>query len=145
MAQNALMPSISSLLTFGFTSLLIYSFSSCISFRSGSNQETLEVFSPPSSTFGITFRRWLMYLLHFATSTVAQNALMPSISSLLTFGFTSLLIYSLSSCHKFSIGFKSGGSGGVFHHFIPLCVSHTCAYLEVCYGSLSCINLCPLG
>jgi hypothetical protein len=54
-----------------------------------------------------------MYLVHFATVTVAQNALIPSMSSAFVLGFTSLQIYSFSSCHRFSIGLKSGDSGEV--------------------------------
>ena len=56
-----------------------------------------------------------MYLLHFATSILAQKAFIPLISWSLVVGLISLLMYSLSSCHKFSIGFRSGDSGGVFH------------------------------
>ena len=39
----------------------------------------------------------------------------PSISCSLVFGLTSLLTYSFDSCHKFSIGLRSGDSAGVFH------------------------------
>ena len=60
-----------------------------------------------------------MHLQHFCTITVSQKLLMPDTSSDLLHGFTSRLIYSLSSCHKFSIGFASGDSGGVFHQSIP--------------------------
>ena len=64
---------------------------------------------------------------------------------LLFFGFTSLLMYSLSSCHIFSIGFKSGDSAGVFHQLIPFSTMKSLAKCEVCLGSLSCMNLCDMG
>ena len=47
---------------------------------------------------------------------------------------------SLSLCHKFSIGFKSGDSAGVFHQLIPLLVMKSRAKMEVCLGSLSCMK-----
>ena len=65
-------------------------------------------------------RDHLSCLVHFFTVTVAQNALMPSMSSALVFGFTSLCIYSFSSCHSFSMGLKSGDSAGVFHQLMHL-------------------------
>lgn len=81
-----------------------------------------------------------MYLTHLATVTVAQNSRMPSISSCLLLGFTSLRMYSLSSCQTFSIGLQSGDSGGVFHQFME-CSSRKCpTFLEVCIGALSCMN-----
>ena len=61
-----------------------------------------------------------MYFVHLAMSTVAQNLFMPSINSSFRCGFTSLLINSLSSCQRFSIGFKSGDSGTVFHQLMLL-------------------------
>ena len=50
-----------------------------------------------------------------------------------------------NSCHKFSIGFASGLSGGVFHQLIDFSAKKVCAWREVCLGSLSCMNLCPVG
>ena len=50
-----------------------------------------------------------------------------------------------SSCQRFSIGFESGLSGGVFHQLIPFSSMNWHVALEVCFGSLSCINLWPLG
>ena len=78
-------------------------------------------------------------------STVDQNVEMPLISSCLLFGLISLLKYSFISCQRFSIGFKSGDSGGVCHQFIPTSSYNLWAYLEQCLGSLSCINLCEVG
>ena len=43
-----------------------------------------------SITFGITFLKFIMYLLHFTLSTVLQNVVMPSTSSCIHFGLTSL-------------------------------------------------------
>ena len=48
-----------------------------------------------------------------------QNSLIPETSSCLLLGLIPRLIYSLSSCQRFSIGFRSGDSGGVFHQFTP--------------------------
>lgn len=70
---------------------------------------------------------------------------MPSINSSLVFGFTSLLTYSFNSCHRFSMGLQSGDSGGVFHHKTPFASKNALAALELCLGSLSCINLHPFG
>ena len=47
-----------------------------------------------SITFGITFFKCLMYLLHFAGVTVIQKILMPSTNSDLVLGFTSRRMYS---------------------------------------------------
>ena len=53
-----------------------------------------------------------MYLQHLAESAVSQNCVIPEIGSEFVCGLTSCRIYSLRSCHKFSIGLKSGDSGG---------------------------------
>ena len=86
----------------------------------------------------------LQHLMHFATDTVSQNCCIPSISCLFV-GFTTLLLYSFSLCHKFSIRLQSGDSAGVLHQSTPLGVSHSLASLDVCLGSLSAINQCPSG
>ena len=96
-------------------------------------------------TFGITFRRCPIYFLHFWGFTVYQNSAIPSISCSFVVGFTSLLMYSLSSCHKFSIGLRSGDSGGVCHQLIRLFSMYFFAYFDVCLGSLSCMNLWLVG
>ena len=96
-------------------------------------------------TFGITFRRCPIYFLHFWGFTVCQNSAIPSISCSFVVGFTSLLMYSLSSCHKFSIGLRSGDSGGVCHQLIRLFSMYFFAYFDVCLGSLSCMNLWLVG
>ena len=82
-------------------------------------------------------------LVHLATFTVLQNALMPSIKC--SWGFTSRQMYSFNSCHKHSIGLQSGDSGGVFHQLILFWTINSAACREVCFGSLSCINLWPPG
>jgi hypothetical protein len=61
-----------------------------------------------------------MYFSHFAWSTVPQNCCIPSISSSFTFGLTSRRMYSLSSCHRVSMGLRSGDSAGVFHRLMDL-------------------------
>ena len=86
-----------------------------------------------------------MYLQHFSLVTVLQNARIPSMSSCFTFGLTSRRMYSFSSCQRFSMGFKSGDSGGVLHQFIPLASIQAPACLDVCFRSLSIISLWPSG
>ena len=82
-----------------------------------------------------------MYLLHLFTSTVSQNRVIPAVSSDSRVGFTSRLMYSFSSCHRFSMGFKSGGdSGGVFHQLMFSFSKNAFAILDICLGSLSCMN-----
>ena len=83
---------------------------------------------------GITLLRCEMYRWHFSGVTVLQNRRIPFTSSSLVFGFTSLrmnscinrtrqscgsvyklnhnYMHTFSSCHKFSMGFASGLSGG---------------------------------
>ena len=54
----------------------------------------------------------------------------------------SILSKNFSSCDKFSMGFNSGLSGGVRHQFISFSsLKKALARLDVCLGSLSCINL----
>ena len=48
--------------------------------------------------------------------------------------------HTFNLCHKFSIGFASGDSGGVRHQLIPLSVKNACARRDVCFGSLSCMK-----
>ena len=73
-----------------------------------------------SVTYAVTaVRNELIYLLHFSILTVSQNFSMPEMSSSFVEGLISRLMYSFSSCHKFSIGLRSGDSGGVFHQLIP--------------------------
>ena len=81
-----------------------------------------------------------MYFLHLAMSTVFQNSRIPFTNSSLVLGLTSLRWYFFNSCHKFSIGFKSGDSGGVFHQFMLFSVRKSLHRFEVCFGSLSCIR-----
>ena len=67
------------------------------------------------------------------------------ISLYLVDGFTSRLINSFNSCHKFSIGFMSGDSAGVFHQFIDSISNSSLAARDVCLGSSSCISLWVSG
>ena len=78
-----------------------------------------QVASPFSSTtFGITLFTWLMYFRHLAIVTVFHHVVIPSTSSCFVRGLISLLKNSLPLCHRFSMGFKSGDSGGVFHQLV---------------------------
>ena len=47
--------------------------------------------------------------------------------------------------HTFSIGFKSGDSGGVGQWLTLLSLNQDLVERLVCFGSLSCMNLCPSG
>ena len=49
--------------------------------------------------------------------------------------FTSLPKYSFNSCQRFSIGLRSGDSGGVHHKFIFLSWRYCLAWLEMCLGA----------
>ena len=64
----------------------------------------------------------------------------PSTSSSLVCGLTSLRKYSFSLCHRFLIGLQSGLSGGVFHQFTLSLSIKSRANLDVCFGSLPCIE-----
>ena len=86
-------------------------------------------------TRGTTFCRWFMYLVHFHWSTVFQKSMMPLTSSSLCLGFTSLWINSFNSCQRFSIGFRSGDSGGVRHQLMLFFVIQFCVWPETCFGS----------
>lgn len=83
--------------------------------------------------------------MHFSLVTVSQNLSIPSTSSLLFLGLISRRMNSLSSCHIFSIGFKSGDSGGVRHQLMHFSSKNTLANFDVCLGSLSCISRCVDG
>ena len=50
-----------------------------------------------------------------------------------------------SSCQRFSMGFISGDSGGVHHQLMLDRTKKSWAALDVCFGSLSCINRCTWG
>ena len=43
------------------------------------------------------------------------------------------------------MGLRSGDSAGVFHQLMDLSSIYSFAMFDVCFGSLSCINLCPSG
>ena len=85
-----------------------------------------------SITCGTTLRKchrhMYMYLVHLAMSTVVQNCLIPFTSSSFVFGFISRHMNSFNSCHKVSIGFKSGDLAGVstnWFRFLPSQHQHT--------------------
>ena len=75
----------------------------------------------------------------------SRTAQSQETSSALVVGFTSRRIYSLSSCHRFSMGFMSGDSAGVFHQLTSCSWKNAWALRDACSGSLSCINLCCSG
>ena len=54
-------------------------------------------------------------------------------------------VHTFNSRHRFSIGLASGDSGGVFHQLIPRSAKNAAARRDVCFGSLSCINLWLCG
>ena len=90
--------------------------------------------------FEKVWRKWHTSIEQFSTVTVSQNCSIPVTSSCFDVGFTSLRKNSLSTCHRFSIGFRSGLSGGVCHQLIRFCSKNSHARLEVCLGSLSCMK-----
>jgi len=51
-----------------------------------------------------------------------------------------LFTCTFNSCHRFFIGFASGLSAGVFHQIMLCSVKKCWACLDVCFGSLSCMN-----
>ena len=88
------------------------------------------------------------YLRHFCAVTVSQNLIIPATSSSLEVGLTSRLTNSVSSCQRFSIGFRSGLSAGVGHRLADLSVNEVllrCFRCTVCSRPLSCINWCLSG
>ena len=70
---------------------------------------------------------------------------MPWISCSFVLGNVSLLKNSFNWCHMFSIGLQSGDSRGVRHQFNPFPLIKVAASIEICFGSLFCMNLCPSG
>ena len=83
-------------------------------------------------------RSWSMYLANFSSVTLsAQNAFIPSTSSCLFYDFTFDSKWNFSSCQKFSMGFKSGLSGGVRHRFISFSSKKALARLVVCWDPYS--------
>ena len=77
-----------------------------------------------------------MYFLHLFTSTVFQNC---NCELRLVCWFN---LPPDEFLEFMPIGFRSGDSGGVFHQLIPCLSKMLVAALEVCLGSLSCMNLC---
>ena len=59
-----------------------------------------------------------MYLLHTVGVRVSQNCSIPAFNSSRLDGLYVDLKNCFNEPHTFSIGFKSGDSGGVFHHII---------------------------
>ena len=56
--------------------------------------------------------------MHFCASTVFTNRVTHVTSWDFVVGFTSRLRNSFNSCQRFSMGFMSADSGGVFHQLI---------------------------
>lgn len=91
----------------------------------------------------MTLWMWLMYLVHTSGVSPSQNCKIPSMSSCLLCGFFSPLRNCFMLPQTFSIGLRSGDSGGVCHQLMPLSCMMPFASREVCFGSLSCINRWP--
>ena len=83
----------------------------------------------------------MLHILHTLGSIDCIPELKDSFNKFI-FGFrfhdTSLVFFNL--CQRFSMGFRSGNSAGVFHHNVRLIQPHPTAF-EVCFGSLSRMNL----
>ena len=89
----------------------------------------IPVAAPPSSTtLGTTLiRTCSMYRMHLSFVILAvQNSRIPATCSSFVDGFMCFRRYHFNSCHKSSIGFKSGLSGGVSHQNTATCVSDHC-------------------
>ena len=87
-----------------------------------------------SITLGMTFFKCSIYLQHFSSVTVAQNDCMPCKSSSLSLGLAVVRMKCFISCHRFSIRFKSGLSGGVFSTLILFAWKNLCCFRGVARG-----------
>lgn len=76
---------------------------------------------------------------------VAQNCLIPSLSSSRFFGLYTFRKYCLSEPHIFSMGLRSGDSGGVVHQFTPCSLKKSSIWPLECFRSLSCCSRWPSG
>lgn len=95
------------------------------------------------SNFGTT---WLMYQQHFALSTVSQTGRIPTMNSSLLHGLTSCLKPSFNFVpHATCSWLHSGYSGGVCHQLTPWSLKKSPALADVCFRSLSWMNLCTFG
>lgn len=74
---------------------------------------------------------------------VIQNRSIPAFSSSKFLGLYWLLRYCFIDPHTFSIGFKSGDSGGVGHQLTLFVWKKFSICWLACLGSLSWYNLCP--
>ena len=95
--------------------------------------------------FGMTFLRCIIYRVQMSGVRVAQNCLIPSLSSSRFFGLYTFRKYCLSELHIFSMGLRSGDSGGVAHQFTPCSLKKSSIWPLECFGSLSCCSWWPSG
>ena len=93
----------------------------------------------PTFRSGPSFAR-VQYIYCISMLTVSHNFKIPSISSCFIRCFTSLLLNSFNSCHKFSVGLRSGDYAGVFHQSILLSTMKSFSLLDICFGSLCSVN-----
>ena len=102
---------------------------------------------PPSFsiTLGITFLRCPIYFAHTSGVIVAQNCTIPDCSSSKFFGLQVFLKYCLSDPQTFSMGLRSGDSGGVGHQLTPFSSKNDSISALACLGSLSCCRRCLYG
>ena len=93
-------------------------------------------------TLGMTFLRYNIYRVQMSGVRVAQKLL----NSFFEFIQILWLVYILLKwTHIFSMGLKSGDSGGVAHQFTPCSLKKSCIWPLDCFGSLSCCSRWPSG
>lgn len=96
-------------------------------------------------TTGMTLSRCRMYCWQTSGVRVAQNCLIPFFNCSKFLGLYVLRRYCLRDPHIFSIGFKSGDSGGKGHQLILFSWKNVSIRSLACLGSLSCCRRCPVG
>ena len=80
----------------------------------------------------------------FCINSFPECTYMYTISQLLLYSWLDhSLMYSFSLCHKFSMAFRSGGSGGVFHMLTWFSFIQLPAYFDECLESLSIMKRWP--
>ena len=84
-----------------------------------------------------------MYRWQISGVRVPQNCLIPFFNSCKFLGLYVLRRYCLREPQIFSIGFKSGDSGGVGHQFTLFSSKKISIRSLECFGSLSCCRQCP--
>ena len=78
---------------------------------------------------------------HYSNGTYAFSWQLPRCTQNITlFFYIHCDRTNLELCHKFSMGFESGLSGGVRHQSTPFSAMNSQAFREVCLGSLSCMS-----